>query len=91
VSKSGTKGLAALLAAAPIRFYRRLISPLLPPACRFTPSCSAYALEAIVEHGALKGLWLAGRRLTRCHPLTWLGGGSGFDPVPRSHHHCGHK
>jgi putative membrane protein insertion efficiency factor len=76
--------LAATLAAAPIRFYRRFLSPLKPPTCRFTPSCSAYALEAIAEHGALKGLALALRRLARCHPLTWLGGSSGFDPVPHS-------
>jgi len=91
VSQSGTKSLAGRLATAPIRFYCRFLSPLLPPVCRFTPSCSAYALEAIAEHGALKGLWLAARRLSRCHPLVWLGGGSGFDPVPRSHLHCGHK
>jgi len=87
VTQSGTKGLAAQLVAAPIRAYRRFLSPLLPPTCRFTPSCSAYALEAIAEHGALAGLWLAVRRLARCHPLTWLGGSSGFDPVPRSHTH----
>ncbi len=78
------QGMAATLAAAPIRFYRRLVSPLLPPSCRFTPSCSVYALEAISEHGALKGLGLTLRRLARCHPLTWLGGSSGFDPVPPS-------
>ena len=77
-------GLAARAAAAPIRFYRRFISPLIPPVCRFTPTCSAYALEAIAEHGALKGLILAARRLVRCHPITWLGGSSGFDPVPHS-------
>jgi putative membrane protein insertion efficiency factor len=74
----------ARLAAAPIRFYRRFLSPLKPPTCRFTPTCSAYALDAIAEHGALKGLGLALRRLGRCHPLTWLGGSSGFDPVPHS-------
>jgi putative membrane protein insertion efficiency factor len=73
-----------MLAAAPIRFYRRFLSPLAPPACRFTPSCSAYALEAIAAHGALKGLALALRRLSRCHPIGWLGGSSGFDPVPLS-------
>ena len=67
------------ICVAPIRFYRLFISPLLPPACRFSPSCSAYALEAILLHGPLKGGWLALRRLARCHP--W--GGSGFDPVPR--------
>ena len=61
-----------------IRFYRAGISPLLPPACRYTPSCSAYAEEAVRRYGALKGSWLATRRLLRCHPF----GGSGFDPVP---------
>lgn len=78
-----TTGVAALL-AAPIRFYRYFLSPLKPPTCRFTPTCSAYALEAIAEHGALKGLGLALRRLARCHPITWLGGSSGFDPVPHA-------
>ena len=77
-------GIAAL--SAPIRFYRRFLSALLPPACRFQPSCSAYALEAIHSHGPLRGLWLAIKRLARCHPITWLGGSSGFDPVPPSTH-----
>jgi putative membrane protein insertion efficiency factor len=67
---------------APIRFYKRFISPMLPPACRFTPTCSVYAMEAIRTHGPAKGAWLAGKRLLRCHPITWLGGSSGFDPVP---------
>jgi hypothetical protein len=61
-----------------IRFYRRGVSPLLPPACRYTPSCSAYAEEAVERFGAVRGGWLAARRLLRCHP--W--GGSGYDPVP---------
>jgi uncharacterized protein len=61
-----------------IRGYRRLLSPLLPPSCRFHPSCSRYALEAIHRHGALKGSWLAVRRLARCHPFN----AGGFDPVP---------
>ncbi|HEY2009776.1 MAG TPA: membrane protein insertion efficiency factor YidD [Rhizomicrobium sp.] len=77
------KLLVALL-SAPIRVYRALISPLLPHVCRFTPSCSVYALEALRLHGPVKGLWLALRRLSRCHPITWLGGSSGFDPVPLS-------
>ena len=81
----GKAGLAGMLAAAPIRFYRRFLSPLKPPTCRFTPSCSAYALEAITEHGVLRGFGLTLRRLSRCHPITWLGGSSGFDPVPHSH------
>jgi len=67
---------------APIKGYRRFVSPMFPPACRFTPTCSQYAIEAIEVHGPLKGLGLAFRRLLRCHPFTWLGGSSGFDPVP---------
>lgn len=62
----------------PIRFYQGAISPLFPPVCRFTPTCSQYAVEAIMRHGVLKGSWLALRRIARCHP--W--GGSGYDPVP---------
>ncbi|MDE6371056.1 MAG: membrane protein insertion efficiency factor YidD [Duncaniella sp.] len=62
----------------PIRFYQACISPLPPPSCRFTPTCSQYAIEAITRHGALKGGWLAVKRICRCHP--W--GGSGYDPVP---------
>ena len=75
--------LVALL-SAPIRAYRAAISPLIPPSCRFTPTCSAYALEALHQHGPAKGLWLAARRISRCHPIQWLGGSSGFDPVPSS-------
>ena len=76
------RGWAAGALIAPIRFYRAFLSPLFPPACRFTPTCSQYAIEAISVHGPLKGLGLAVRRLLRCHPFTWLGGSSGFDPVP---------
>ena len=76
--------LMVALLSAPIRAYRAVLSPLMPNACRFTPSCSAYALEALHQHGPVKGLWLTARRLARCHPLTWLGGSSGFDPVPLS-------
>ena len=79
------KLLVALL-SAPIRLYRAAISPLMPPACRFEPSCSAYALEALKVHGPVKGLWLTARRLSRCHPVSWLGGSSGFDPVPHPKH-----
>ena len=65
-----------------IRAYQLLLSPLLPPSCRYEPSCSHYAAEAIAEHGSLHGSWLALRRLLRCHP--W--GGFGYDPVPPAPH-----
>lgn len=61
-----------------VGFYRRAVSPLLPASCRFTPTCSAYAEEAVHRYGAARGGWLAVRRLARCHPF----GGSGYDPVP---------
>jgi putative membrane protein insertion efficiency factor len=73
---------AIAILSAPIRAYRALLSPLLPNVCRFTPSCSVYALEALKLHGPFRGSWLTIRRLSRCHPITWLGGSSGFDPVP---------
>ncbi|WP_206098814.1 membrane protein insertion efficiency factor YidD [Paenibacillus paeoniae] len=63
---------------APIHVYRKYISPLKPPSCRFYPTCSAYALEAIEVHGAAKGAWLAAKRIGRCHPFH----PGGFDPVP---------
>jgi putative membrane protein insertion efficiency factor len=68
----------AFLLALPIRFYRRWISRWLPPACRFHPSCSVYALEALHKHGALRGLRLITWRLLRCQPFH----PGGFDPVP---------
>ncbi len=61
-----------------IRFYQLCISPMLGKNCRFTPTCSQYALEAIRKYGPFKGLWMAVKRIGRCHP--W--GGSGYDPVP---------
>jgi uncharacterized protein len=66
------------LATAPIRFYRRFLSPLKPPMCRFGPTCSAYAVEAIETHGILRGLALAAWRILRCNPLCK----GGYDPVP---------
>jgi conserved hypothetical protein YidD len=62
--------------------YRLLISPWLRPSCRFTPTCSAYGIEALKNWGGFKGSWLIIRRLLRCHPWSWLGSGSGYDPVP---------
>jgi putative membrane protein insertion efficiency factor len=61
-----------------LRLYKRFISPLLPPACRFAPTCSEYAMQAIAKHGALRGGILAAKRLAKCHPLH----PGGFDPVP---------
>jgi putative membrane protein insertion efficiency factor len=75
-----------------IRLYQLVLSPILPPSCRYLPSCSDYAIEALASHGVLAGSWLALRRIARCHP--W--GGSGCDPVPpvararrRHRHDCG--
>lgn len=62
----------------PIRLYQWVISPVLPPACRFYPSCSAYAVEAIMRHGIFKGGFYAARRIMRCHPFN----DGGYDPVP---------
>ena len=83
---------AALI--APIRLYQWTLSPLLGVNCRYAPSCSAYAVEAIATHGALRGGWLGLKRILRCHP--W--GGSGYDPVPAARtedhhaacHHAAH-
>ncbi|HEY4304125.1 MAG TPA: membrane protein insertion efficiency factor YidD [Gemmatimonadaceae bacterium] len=61
-----------------VRGYQVALSPLLPAACRYYPSCSAYAIEALEKHGALRGSWLAARRIARCHPFR----PGGFDPVP---------
>lgn len=70
-----------------VRLYQYLISPLLGPRCRFHPSCSHYAIEAVETHGALRGGWLALRRLLRCHP----GHPGGYDPVPPRCPHPEHK
>ena len=69
----GARGAAELLA-----LYKRFLSPLLPPACRFQPTCSEYARESILRHGLLRGAWLSILRLSRCHPFH----PGGFDPVP---------
>ena len=70
--------MTAKILIALIRAYQLLLSPFLGGACRFLPTCSVYATQAVEQHGALRGSWLALRRLARCHPL----GSSGFDPVP---------
>jgi putative membrane protein insertion efficiency factor len=67
-----------VIASAPVHIYRWLLSPLLGPSCRYLPTCSDYALEALARHGVAIGAWLALRRILRCHP--W--GGLGYDPVP---------
>ncbi len=66
------------IASAPVRFYQLLVSPLFPPVCRFHPTCSRYAIEALEAHGLLRGIVLALRRIVRCHPFN----PGGFDPVP---------
>lgn len=72
----------ARVLALPIYFYRLVLSPLLPRSCRFEPSCSTYALQALARHGPIRGGLLTLRRLSRCHPFESLGAGSGYDPVP---------
>ncbi|MFB5759498.1 membrane protein insertion efficiency factor YidD [Paenibacillus medicaginis] len=74
----GKRILARRLVQGPIHFYRRVISPLKPPTCRFYPTCSAYALEAIEVHGPVRGSWLAAKRIGKCHPFH----PGGYDPVP---------
>tara|TARA_E500000081_G_C5992464_1_gene287437 strand:- start:40 stop:261 length:222 start_codon:yes stop_codon:yes gene_type:complete len=72
------KNFFSLIFIIPIKIYQILISPLLGPSCRFTPTCSQYTIEAIQKYGPLKGGWLGFKRILRCHP--W--GGCGHDPVP---------
>lgn len=72
------RALVIQLLLLPLRFYKWAVSPLLPPTCRFHPSCSVYAMGAIAVHGPLQGVWLAARRVTRCHPFH----PGGLDPVP---------
>lgn len=98
------EGVAALirvsllrLAMGIVRLYQICLSPLVPPSCRFQPTCSAYALEALQRFGPFKGTWLALKRIGHCHPIKWAGGRSGYDPVPQAdahtncntHHHEG--
>lgn len=61
-----------------IRFYQRFISPMTPPSCRYVPTCSQYAVEAVFKYGTVKGMWMAGKRILRCHPFHE----GGYDPVP---------
>lgn len=75
------------LLAIPVWLYRLLVSPWKPPSCRFRPTCSQYALDALREHGALRGSWLTVRRLCRCHPFTE----PAFDPVPGRAPRCPHS
>ncbi|WP_417254853.1 membrane protein insertion efficiency factor YidD [Celeribacter sp.] len=70
----------AFVASLPVRAYRRIFSPFVGHNCRYQPTCSAYALEALEKHGGIKGTWLTLRRIGRCHPL----GGMGYDPVPET-------
>lgn len=72
------KKLLTKILLLPVYFYKYSISPMLPPACRYTPTCSEYAIQALKKHGPFKGLWLATKRILSCNP--W--GGSGYDPVP---------
>ena len=74
----GISWVLVVLLLIPIWFYQKMITPYTPPSCRFTPTCSEYARQALIKHGPSKGLWLAIKRISRCHP--W--GGSGYDPVP---------
>ncbi|MDG1739452.1 MAG: membrane protein insertion efficiency factor YidD [Paracoccaceae bacterium] len=70
---------AAFVVSIPVRIYRYVFSPLVGKSCRYAPSCSEYTMEALETHGAIKGSWLAAKRIGSCHPF----GGSGYDPVPK--------
>jgi putative membrane protein insertion efficiency factor len=79
MERQNRAGVLSLALQTAVRAYQLLVSPLLPPSCRFLPTCSEYAAEAIKRHGPLRGVGLALHRLARCHP--W-GGSGGYDPVP---------
>lgn len=74
----------AFIISLPVRFYRLVFSPWVGFNCRYQPTCSAYAMEALEKHGGIKGTWLTMRRLLRCHPF----GSSGYDPVPGTEKPC---
>ena len=82
---AGLRAVPRLLLVALIRVYQSVISPMTGPTCRYYPSCSSYALTAVQRHGAVRGTWLAGRRLLRCHP--WAAGGVDDVPPVRDHSH----
>ena len=84
-SLSTQPGRSAAVAIALIRGYQRLLSPWLGAHCRYFPTCSSYAIEAISRFGAWRGAWLGLRRIGRCQPFAFLGGGSGADPVPENY------
>lgn len=74
----GFKKVLVFLLIIPVRFYQWVVSPMIGPSCRYTPTCSVYSVQALKKHGPFKGLWLATKRILSCNP--W--GGSGYDPVP---------
>lgn len=78
MEKEDLKQVSRKIYLLPVYFYKVCISPYTPPVCRFTPTCSQYAVEAVTKYGIVKGSWLAAKRICRCRP----GGGSGYDPVP---------
>ncbi len=72
------KSITEFIVLLPVHFYKLAISPLLPPSCRYTPTCSTYCIDAVKKHGAIKGLYLSTKRIVSCNPF----GGRGYDPVP---------
>jgi putative membrane protein insertion efficiency factor len=74
----GFRKILVFILIIPLKFYQWVISPMIGPSCRYTPTCSAYSIQALKKHGPFKGLWLSVKRIASCNP--W--GGSGYDPVP---------